>query len=316
MRNKKKHISPHDRYIRSVLTNPPVIQEFFQHHLPEKIKQSIDFSSIVPQKESFVDDRLRLQITDLLYAVNFNEQPGYLYVLLEHASTPDKFLPFRMLKYTTAIMNEHLRKTGDKILPIVYPLILYTGKKSYNHSTNIYDLFGNQKKLAQNIYTKPYDLVDLTTVSDETLKAYEWFGVAGMITKHIHDPDILPILRNMVEFLNKLEESGNEEYVSITLSYIVEAGTVNSKDEFVEILKTGLSYQEEKIMTLAEQFRQEGVQKGIAQGIEKGIEKGARKTATNIALKMIKAGINLQEIQEMTDLPIQKLNKLHAGSLA
>ena len=117
-------ISPHDRYMRSILTNPKAIEDFFRHYLPEKIKRLVDFSSIELQKESFIDDKLRLQIVDLLYKVKFEGKPGYLYVLMEHASSPDKLLPFRMLKYATSIMDHHLKQTGSKILPLVYPLIL------------------------------------------------------------------------------------------------------------------------------------------------------------------------------------------------
>lgn len=81
------------------MTNPKVAEEFFKANLPAHIKKAIDFSSINLQKESFIDDNLKLQIADLLYSVKFNGQPGFLYLLLEHASKPDPLLSFRMLKY-------------------------------------------------------------------------------------------------------------------------------------------------------------------------------------------------------------------------
>ena len=135
---------------QAMMTNPRVIREFFDHHLPDNIKNILDFSSIEPQKESFVEDSLRLQIADLLYAVRFNETPGFLYVLLEHASTPDKMLPFRMLKYMTKIMDSHLQKTGSKQLPLIYPCVIYTGEKPYKYSMDFFDLFRELKDLANN----------------------------------------------------------------------------------------------------------------------------------------------------------------------
>jgi hypothetical protein len=74
-------------------------------------------------------------------------------------------------------MDHHLKTTNDKQLPIIYPLIFYSGKRPYNHSTNIFDLFGNQKKLAEDILYKPYQLVDLKQIPDDKLKAQLWFGV-------------------------------------------------------------------------------------------------------------------------------------------
>src|SRR5260221_6445814 len=123
----KKHLTPHDHYTRSILSKPLVAQELFEHHLPEWIKKKIDFSTLALQKESFINDNLKLQIADLLYSANFDGKKGYVYLLLEHASTPDKLLPFRMLKYILAVMDHHLKQNGDKVLPLVYPMILYTG---------------------------------------------------------------------------------------------------------------------------------------------------------------------------------------------
>src|SRR3546814_1560203 len=102
----KSRISPHDRYIRSMMTNPKVIQEFFESNLPQEIKEVIDFSSITPRKDSFIDDKLRLQIADILFSVKFRGELGYLYLLLEHASTPDMMLPFRMLKRSAEHTSE------------------------------------------------------------------------------------------------------------------------------------------------------------------------------------------------------------------
>lgn len=98
----KNRLSPHDRFVRSLMTNPKVIREFFETHLPREMREAIDLTSIQPQKESFIDDKLRVQIADLLYAVHVNGEPGFIYLLIEHQSSPDKLLPFRLLKYMTA----------------------------------------------------------------------------------------------------------------------------------------------------------------------------------------------------------------------
>src|SRR3546814_642677 len=95
----KNKLSPHDRYIRSVFTNSKVIREFFGANLPEKVKEAIDLKKIAPQKDSFIDDKLKLKISDILFATKFNNEDGYLYVLMEHASSPDRLLPLRLVKY-------------------------------------------------------------------------------------------------------------------------------------------------------------------------------------------------------------------------
>ena len=65
------------------MTNKTVVREFFEVHLPENIKNILDFSSIEPPKNSFIDDKLRLKIADLLYEAKFNGETRFVYLLLD-----------------------------------------------------------------------------------------------------------------------------------------------------------------------------------------------------------------------------------------
>ena len=299
----KNHISPHDRFVRSLMTNPKVIKEFFDKHLPQKIKDAMDFSSIELQKESFIGDKLRLQIADLLYSVRINGKPSYLYVLLEHASKPDKLLPFRMLKYMTAVMDSHIKKTGEPKLPLIYPIILYTGNKAYRHSMDLFDLFGEQKEFAKEILTAPYQLIDLTQMSDEELRPYLWFGTLAMIAKHIHDKDILPFMTNLIEILRELANENEGDYIITVISYIFEAGEISDKEEFFKAMKSLETINEEKIMTLAEIWKQEGRKEGVEKGRKEGIEETKKETARSL----LDEGVDINIISSATGLSLQEI---------
>jgi predicted transposase/invertase (TIGR01784 family) len=311
------------------LANPKVVRDFLKKSLPTSIQSVVDLETLQPQKESFIDDKLRLQIADLLYSVTIGGKPGYIYLLLEHASRPDRLLPFRMLKYMTAVMDNHLTKTDTSILPVVYPLILYTGRQAFNYSLDLLDLFGEHKLLARDIYKSPYQLVDLSHASDEVLAEYHWFRVAALLGKHIHDLDILPFLKKIMEHLRELENNGELEYVELSLSYTVEAGRVSDKNEFVQTVAKGLAYvNKEKVMkTIAEMFKEEVIESGLVmelikkdlaeeikkdifeKGIEKGIEKGAEKRARLIAKNMLAENIPLDLITKITGIPVEILKR-------
>ena len=295
----KNRLSPHDRFIRSVFTNPKVVREFFEANLPEKVKEAIDLNTIEPQKESFIDDKLKQQISDILFATKFNNEEGYLYVLMEHASTPDKMLPLRLVKYMSAIVDQHLKKSESNKLPIIYPLVLYTGQKPFPYSTDLFELYGANKDLARGIMGRPYKLVDLTQASDEDLKKYFWFGAAALIAKHIKDPDIMPTLKVAIDHFRKIESLGEkqyiEDYIYVTLSYIVEAAEIKDKEAFIETIRKGLTeINEEKIMTLAEQWKQEGLQQGKLE----------------IARSMMLKGLDTQIIMEVTGLTKEQVSEL------
>jgi predicted transposase/invertase (TIGR01784 family) len=335
-----KKLSPHDRFTRSLMTNPKVAEEFFKTNLPEHIKNAIDFSSLELRKESFIDDNLKLQIADLLYLVQFNGRPGFLYVLLEHASTDDRFLPFRMHKYVTAIMDHHLKKKDNKTLPLVYPIILYTGKKPYAYSMDLFDLFSEKERdLAKEIFTSPYHLVDLTQVSDEELKQYIWFGTMALTLKHIHDSNIIPFFESIVDVLKELEKRGESSYIHTIITYMAGTGEVPQKSEFFETTKKLESVNEEKIMsTLVEQLQpellniarkqsfeqgfekasellrpkllQEGRQVGLKEGRQVGLEEGRQEERIKIARNMLSEGIDIKVISLAMKLSEGEIRKL------
>ncbi|WP_235596381.1 Rpn family recombination-promoting nuclease/putative transposase, partial [Leptospira weilii] len=71
--------------------------------------------------------------------------------------------------------------------------------------------------------------------------------------------------------------------------------------------RSKLEQYEELTMTTAERLISEGIQQGIEQGIEKGIEQGIEQEKLETAGKMLKKGIDLKTILEITGLTEQDL---------
>lgn len=331
------HLTPHDRFFRAMMTDPKVIREFFEQNLPANIRAVINFDSIQHEKESFINDKLRLQIADMLYSVEFGDQLGYLYLLIEHQNTPTELMSFRILQYMVAIMNHHLTITDKNILPVIYPMIFYNGWKPYNYSTDIFDLFGDKKGLAQDILWKPCQLIDLSKISDEKLKNHLFYGVFAYVMKHIYEKDFLPVLKNILDDIKSIENQCGLDYISTILTYILEAGEID-KRHFVDTVKTSLStIDEEKIMTLAEQFRQEGYQKGKAEGftvaeqfrqdglqeglqkglqeglqegLQKGMQEGKAEAFSTVAMRLLSQGLDIEQIATATGLTPEKIKLL------
>lgn len=313
------HLSPHDRYMRAVLSKPLVAQDFFEKSLPTEIVQNIDFSTLKLQKDSFINDKLRVKIADLLYSVNLNGTPGYLYLLTEHASTPDRLLPYRMMQYVMSIMDHHKQKhPQEKKLPLVVPLILYAGLHPYNYSTDLFDLF-EQKELAKSVFLNPYQLIDLHKISDKKLReTYILFGVAAFVAKHIRKADSVLLLKNVIPSLQWLRNNGHEGYVHLTLTYISKAGEVKNEDAFREVIKSGLSAEdEENVMTLTEKYRQKGLAEGMTlaekhrqEGELKGRLEGKLKALQETALNLFKLGMGIEQVAQATTLPVQQVQDL------
>ena len=190
----------HDLYFKEAMSDLRVAKDFLQQHLPDKVLAVTDLSTLRIEKDSYLSKHAKQLMSDMLYRVTMNSNDGYIYVLVEHQSTPDRMMPFRLLRYTCEIIARHIKNLTGKTLPVVVPLVFYHGQRTYPYSTDIFDLFGKNKELAKNSLLKPFVLVDVGGIPDEDLKGKTWAGVFEFIQKHIHTRDFLSHISEMVFF--------------------------------------------------------------------------------------------------------------------
>ncbi len=125
--------SPHDKYFKEVFSHADSAASFFQNYLPAKLAPHLDWSSLALQPGTFVDEKLAVRQSDLLYHVTAKKKPLFLYVLFEHQSTPDPLMPLRLLGYMLRIWDQYLKKHKRAIkLPPVLPLVLYHGQRGWS----------------------------------------------------------------------------------------------------------------------------------------------------------------------------------------
>ena len=131
----------HDKFFKKWMSHLLVACDFFATHLSNKLLNLIDLSTLALTKESFIDARLSLQYWDILYKVKIRKQKSYIYLLREHQSTGERFMPLRIFQYIFRIIHRHVYKLKCNKLPLVVPIIFYNGQKPYIHHTNIFYCF-------------------------------------------------------------------------------------------------------------------------------------------------------------------------------
>lgn len=139
---------------RKILEIPRVASELLHAHLPKDLLEIIDTNTLQLEKGSFIEDDLKDSCVDALFSVKVNDNSdGFIYLLLQHKSSPDDLMAFHLFKYRLNICDKYLQKNpNSKTLPLVYPLIIYSGKETYNAPRNLWDLFSNPD-LAKEIWT-------------------------------------------------------------------------------------------------------------------------------------------------------------------
>ncbi len=92
--------NPHDKFFREMWSRQEVARDFLANYLPDDVLQYVHLESLQIEKDSFVDEHLREQFSDLLYRVGLSEgKDGFVYMLFEHKSYPDRFVAVQLLRY-------------------------------------------------------------------------------------------------------------------------------------------------------------------------------------------------------------------------
>jgi len=296
--------TPHDLAFKQFLTHPETARDFMRLHLPAELQAVCDFSTLRLESGSFVEDSLRPYFSDALYSLRTTTgDDGYIHVLIEHQSTPDKHMAFRLLRYSVAVMQRHL-DAGHKKLPLVIPVLFYTGRRSpYPYSTRWLDEF-NDPGLAGKLYSGNFPLVDVTVIPDEEIMGHRRMAALTLLQKHIHRRDLADLLDNLTTLL--LTENMTGQQLASLINYLVQAGETSDAEAFVRELAQRVPQHEDELMTIAQQLEQKGIEKGIEKGIQlgeqRGIEKGEREATLKIARTMLQNGIDHNTVMKMTGL--------------
>ncbi|EBP7238172.1 Rpn family recombination-promoting nuclease/putative transposase, partial [Salmonella enterica] len=259
---------------------------------------------------------LRELHSDVLYSVEAAEgHAGYIYCLVEHQSTADRMMAWRMMRYSMAVMDAHLKK-GNDTLPVVVPLLFYQGTvRPYPYSTDWMDCF-YVPALAREVYSRPWPLVDVSVMEDSDLQSHRRMALLELVQRDIRHRDAASLLRDVVQLIRL---AGNtREQVEAVLCYIIYNGmTSESITPFLYELAGEIPEYKELIMgTIAQQLKEEGIQLGIQQGIQQGIEQGieqarlvAQQKLLETAYALLDNGVSLDVVIKSTGLSRETLEQ-------
>lgn len=306
---KAKHTpTAHDAAFKGFMTQVDSAKDFFDIHLPEHIKSLCDFSTLTLTNSSFIDKQLRSRLSDVLYSVQTSEGEGYIYLLVEHQSTPDKLMAWRLMHYAFLAMNQHFQQ-GHKTLPLVVPVLFYHGGRSpYPYSQLWTDCFP-LPDIANELYTQVFPLVDVTVIDDNDLVNHRKVAVMELAMKHKDLRDefdrVIPLL---AQALNQQYNSDND--IITILNYLFIALDSPNFEHIVQQLSEQADKHQEVIVNIAQRLQDKGEKIGWEKGREEGREEGMREAKIMMARNLLKNGISLELIIESTGLSREELVSL------
>ena len=275
---------PHDALFKSVFADVENARGELQTMLPQALVQRLDWSTLRVEPGSFVDEVLKERHSDILYSVRFRDDPkklAFLYLLFEHQSAPDHWMPFRLLRYDVRIWEVFLKNEPDaKHLPIIVPVVLHHGKDGWTASKRFLDLFDIEEPLRSVVvpYLPDFGFVldDLASKSDEELRGRTMTAFARLALWFLRDAREGTLLDHWKAWASVLIEllahPTGLKALEILLRYFSYVAAAPAPETLRNKLLKGLGPKAEEVfVTYVEIWKAEGRIEGEVKGEAKGV---------------------------------------------
>ena len=309
----KKKNTPHDGLIKKVMENPIAAREFLEEYLPESFKTRIDLSTIKIEKESFVEQNLKKQLSDIVLSVKTkNNQKAFVYTLIEAQVNPDYWIAFRLFKYILLLCERHIKDKNK--LPLICPLVFYHGAKKYDAPLNLWDLFAHPEE-AQSLLGNNYQLVDLQAMSDDEINYDKHLSIILYMMKHIYRRDKLKLVEDIFKNCNKafiIDAGMDYVYTKLMVWYNDCRIPLEKKKAFEQLVLDHLPQEKgvQIMRTIADSYIDEGLEKGMVLGMEKGKAEGIAQRNMEIAHRMLEEKTDIKLIASVTGLSNDDILKI------
>jgi predicted transposase YdaD len=282
---------PHDLMVRAVLSDVVEAASFLQAHLPEEVSQALHWSTLTLIESSFVDEDLRGSEADLLYEVEHvsGEASLWVYVLLEHQSTPDRWMRLRLLKYCCRIWDRSFRDEPEqRTLRAIVPLVFYQGERSWSYSSEFADLFAESVRDWPGVPHFSHGLIDQSGMRPEEVQGDLKAQIMQLVMLAAYHPALawMEQVARLLHSLASLPSGGGVNYVRIFVWYILATQEPEAAQSFRDILRHYAPEVGDEVMTYAQQLVAQGEIRAQVRMIEgllrEGVEWSVIERATGI----------------------------------
>ncbi len=218
---------------------------------------------------------------------------AYLQVLIEHQSSPDPLMVFRLMEYMVRIWRRHLdRHPGATRLPAVLPVVVAHNPahpdRSWSAPTSLTDILdlepGTAAAMAPYLPRLEFLLEDLAAIDINELRAQPLTAEARLtlvvlktITSSLHpDVDLAAFADDLAAVINRSDpyDSSEESLFGLIMRYVLLVGDAPPEDYEALFTRLGPTAREAYMTSTAEQY----IQRGRGEGLQQGVQQGRRQS--------------------------------------
>ena len=285
----------HDKLFKELLSNKTEAVNFLKVHLNLDLTEN----DIEKYEKEFRTSVFGSIEADIVYKMKDRDY----FILIEHQSTIDEKMVYRILNYKVAIINSAIdlkrMKDKDYKIPKVLAVVLYTGNKKWNPK----ELKDIEEKLENFIEPKGgYKLIDVNNFNREELIEDELITSKAMLIESSKGQEEL--YKNINDIIdNQRKNKGNNDEESKQLEDLIKYELIGTKNEnmikeFIEKIKNEKGGKE--TMTNASKIINREMRKRESKGRAEGIA---------MMVKKIKS-MSIEELQKLKELSEEEIKNL------
>ena len=311
----------HDKLFKEILSDKKEAVNFINHYLNLNLLED----DIEKYEKEFRTEELYNIEADVVYKIKNKN----VFILIEHQSSVDLKMSYRILSYKNAIVDsaidrKRLREKSYKI-PKVIAMVLYTGKRQW-HKLSIKDIEEQIEGYEEN--AGEYNLIDANEFSREKLLEDNLITSKAMLIEKSQNKEEL--YKNIEDVINNQKKNGNFDNWQLEKLVQYELAETEDKEiisKFIEKIKN--IGRNDEIMTNASRIinreirksKKEGIEIGWNQGIIRGKEEGkiegkvegkaeGKAEGTALVAKRLKGKMHIKDISQITGLSEKEIEQL------
>jgi hypothetical protein len=264
----------HDSSYKLLFSEPEIIIDLLQGFVHEPWVKELDFTTLEKVSGSYITDDLRSREDDVIWRVKYQQSWIYVYLLIEFQSTIDNYMAVRLMTYMGLLYQDLIKTkqlTAQKLLPPIFPVVLYNGEKRWDAATELKDLIvkvpgGLEKYLPSLNYLLldegAFELKELTPLKNLVAAI---FRLENSTTRE----DIIEVISNLIEWLATPEQTRLRRSFTVWINRVLLPA--QSLEQSIPHLND-LAEIRTMLAQRVSEWTHEWKQQGWIEGMEKGME--------------------------------------------
>jgi hypothetical protein len=219
-----------DRSIRKLLQRPDRVRELVRLVALELVDH-LDFSRLEKVERTFILEDYREREADLVFVLPFLEETEQglreviVYILIEHQSSPDPTMPFRVLFYMVRVWNsqreeweaQKVSKSKWRFRPIL-PLVFFTGSARWEGPLDLAAIMDLPAVLAR--FVPRHDTLFLNLKGTPPARLIETDHPFGWVLRVLQQEDasveeLRAALRAAIEHIQQLAAEDRQQWAEL-----------------------------------------------------------------------------------------------------